>query len=111
MLQTFYPILQTLKSRFSTLELEPYSDDAGVSNQYLIASSSEAALLYNDASVNENGHAAAALRMLGRPECDLLEDLDREERLAVRHLIISIGAPRGLRVVKSEGLVLQGKNL
>lgn len=41
------------------------------------ASGNEAALLYNDVSVNKEGHVAPAFRILGRPQCELLGDPDR----------------------------------
>lgn len=37
-----------------------------------IRTNSEAALQYNDRSINENMHLAAAFRLLARPECNFL---------------------------------------
>lgn len=41
----------------------------GVTNEYLINTNAESALLYNDQSVNENGHAAMGMRLL-RKSCN-----------------------------------------
>ena len=63
-----------------------------MSNHYLIKTHSAAALLYNDNSVNENGHAATAFRLLAQPECNFLSGFERDEQRFVRRLVISIGA-------------------
>lgn len=49
-------------------------------------------MLYNDSSVNENGHAATAFRLLAQPECNFLSGFERDEQRFVRRLVISIGA-------------------
>ena len=71
--------------------LTPPCGSAGVSNHYLVNTHSEAALLYNDSSVNENGHAATAFRILAQPECNFLEEFERDEQRFVRRLVISMG--------------------
>jgi len=51
----------------------------GLSNDFLVMSSHERALRYNDEHVNENHHAAAALAVLSQPECNFLRELPKED--------------------------------
>ena len=62
----------------------------GATNQYLINSESELALLYNDVSVLENYHVAVAFKLLQTPELDIFSNLSPEERKVMRRLIIDI---------------------
>ena len=63
---------------------------AGVSNSFLISTRSKEALLYNDASVNENGHAATAFRLLLQPSCNFAKDFELDEFRFFRRLVIAI---------------------
>ena len=62
----------------------------GVSNSFLVSTRSKEALLYNDNSVNENGHAATAFRILLQPACNFARDFDPEEFSFFRRLVIAI---------------------
>ncbi|NXQ31488.1 PDE4D phosphodiesterase, partial [Alaudala cheleensis] len=55
-------------------------DHPGVSNQFLINTNSELALLYNDESVLENHHLAVGFRLLQEQGCDIFQNLTRRER-------------------------------
>lgn len=52
-------------------------DHPGLTNQFLINSSSELALMYNDESVLENHHLAVAFKLLQNEGCDFLCNTSR----------------------------------
>eukprot|EP00471_Norrisiella_sphaerica_P003777 CAMPEP_0184491028 /NCGR_PEP_ID=MMETSP0113_2-20130426/19458_1 /TAXON_ID=91329 /ORGANISM="Norrisiella sphaerica, Strain BC52" /LENGTH=488 /DNA_ID=CAMNT_0026875205 /DNA_START=852 /DNA_END=2318 /DNA_ORIENTATION=- len=62
----------------------------GVSNNFLVATKHEYAILYNDTSVLENHHLAAAFRILQKSECDIFENLKPEQKRSVRKNIINL---------------------
>ncbi|NWY93662.1 PDE4D phosphodiesterase, partial [Agelaius phoeniceus] len=55
-------------------------DHPGVSNQFLINTNSELALLYNDESVLENHHLAVGFKLLQEQDCDIFQNLSRRQR-------------------------------
>ena len=61
-----------------------------MSNSFLVSTHSKEALLYNDNSVNENGHAANTFRILLQPACNFAKDFEREEFSFFRQLVIAI---------------------
>lgn len=63
---------------------------AGVSNDFLINTRNETALIYNDVSVNENMHLATAFKILRRPGNDLMEHLTPEQYRFFRRTVIQI---------------------
>lgn len=63
---------------------------AGVSNDFLINTRTETALLYNDISVNENMHLATAFKIMRRPGNDLLEHLPADQYRYFRRVVIQI---------------------
>ena len=63
---------------------------AGVSNDFLINTWNETALIYNDVSVNENMHLATAFKILRRPGNDLMEHLSPEQYRFFRRTVIQI---------------------
>merc|ERR1719312_41834 len=65
-------------------------DHPGVTNQYLINTSSELAVMYNDESVLENHHLAVAFKLLQIPDCDILSNLSQKQRLSVRKMMIDM---------------------
>ncbi|XP_039575025.1 cAMP-specific 3',5'-cyclic phosphodiesterase 4D-like, partial [Passer montanus] len=65
-------------------------DHPGVSNQFLINTNSELALLYNDESVLENHHLAVGFRLLQEENCDIFQSLSRRERQALRQMVIDM---------------------
>ncbi|CAH8581555.1 unnamed protein product [Dicrocoelium dendriticum] len=65
-------------------------DHPGLTNQYLINTNDQLAILYNDASVLENHHLAVAFRLLTRPGCDLFENIPRKQRLSLRRMTIDM---------------------
>lgn len=62
----------------------------GVNNDFLVKSSSERAVNYNDKSPNENHHVAAAWRVLQRPDCNFLENMTVKEYRMLRALVVDL---------------------
>ncbi|CAH8636666.1 unnamed protein product [Schistosoma rodhaini] len=62
----------------------------GVTNQYLINTNDQLAILYNDSSVLENHHLAIAFSLLGQPGHDVFENFPRKQRLSSRRMIIDM---------------------
>ncbi|XP_062304935.1 cAMP-specific 3',5'-cyclic phosphodiesterase 4D-like [Osmerus eperlanus] len=65
-------------------------DHPGVSNQFLINTNSELALMYNDSSVLENHHLAVGFKLLQEPSCDIFQNLPKKQRQSLRKLIIDM---------------------
>ncbi|XP_040097040.1 cAMP-specific 3',5'-cyclic phosphodiesterase 4C isoform X1 [Oryx dammah] len=65
-------------------------DHPGVSNQFLINTNSELALMYNDASVLENHHLAVGFKLLQAENCDIFQNLSTKQRLSLRRMVIDI---------------------
>ena len=62
-------------------------DHPGVTNQYLVNTGSELALIYNDESVLENHHLAVAFKLIQDHECDILASLSKKQRHSVRKMV------------------------
>ncbi|NXT72186.1 PDE4D phosphodiesterase, partial [Chaetops frenatus] len=62
----------------------------GVSNQFLINTNSELALMYNDASVLENHHLAVGFKLLQEENCDIFQNLSRKQRQTLRKMVIDM---------------------
>jgi len=65
-------------------------DHPGVTNQFLIQTSSELALMYNDESVLENHHLAVAFKLLQEENCDILAHLSKKQRQTLRKMVIDM---------------------
>ncbi|XP_045116761.1 cAMP-specific 3',5'-cyclic phosphodiesterase-like isoform X5 [Portunus trituberculatus] len=65
-------------------------DHPGLTNQYLINSSSELALMYNDESVLENHHLAVAFKLLQNEDCDIFMNLGKKPRQTLRKMVIDM---------------------
>ncbi|XP_015413262.1 PREDICTED: cAMP-specific 3',5'-cyclic phosphodiesterase 4C isoform X6 [Myotis davidii] len=65
-------------------------DHPGVSNQFLINTNSELALMYNDASVLENHHLAVGFKLLQAENCNVFRNLSAKEWLSLRRMVIDI---------------------
>merc|ERR1719282_1979276 len=65
-------------------------DHPGLTNQYLINTSSELALMYNDESVLENHHLAVAFKLLQNPDCDIFVNLSRKQKQTLRKMVIDM---------------------
>lgn len=62
----------------------------GVTNDFLVKTSSERAILYNDKSPNENHHVAAAWFVLQKPECNFLDGMTVREYRQLRRLVVDL---------------------
>ncbi|XP_023328661.1 cAMP-specific 3',5'-cyclic phosphodiesterase 4C isoform X2 [Eurytemora carolleeae] len=65
-------------------------DHPGLTNQYLINTSSELALMYNDESVLENHHLAVAFKLLQNPDCDIFINLNKKQKQTLRKMVIDM---------------------
>uniref|UniRef100_T1INE9 Phosphodiesterase n=1 Tax=Strigamia maritima TaxID=126957 RepID=T1INE9_STRMM len=65
-------------------------DHPGVTNQFLINTSSELALMYNDESVLENHHLAVAFKLLQNDDCDILITLSKKQKQTLRKMVIDM---------------------
>jgi len=62
----------------------------GVNNQFLSATRHEFAVTYNDQSVLESHHVAAAWKLLLTDECNFLKGLSKEQYLEFRDCVIQL---------------------
>ncbi|XP_016066305.1 PREDICTED: cAMP-specific 3',5'-cyclic phosphodiesterase 4C [Miniopterus natalensis] len=65
-------------------------DHPGVSNQFLINTNSELALMYNDTSVLENHHLAVGFKLLQAENCNIFQNLSTRQWLSLRRMVIDI---------------------
>ncbi|KAH0819415.1 hypothetical protein GEV33_003376 [Tenebrio molitor] len=65
-------------------------DHPGLTNQFLINSSSELALMYNDESVLENHHLAVAFKLLQNEGCDIFTNMSKKQRQTLRKMVIDM---------------------
>ncbi|XP_026130618.1 cAMP-specific 3',5'-cyclic phosphodiesterase 4C isoform X1 [Carassius auratus] len=65
-------------------------DHPGFSNQFLINTNSELALMYNDASVLENHHLAVGFKLLQEDNCDIFCNLSKKQRQSLRQMTIDM---------------------
>lgn len=65
-------------------------DHPGLSNQFLINTNSELALMYNDASVLENHHLAVGFKLLQEENCDIFCNLSKKQRQSMRQMTIDM---------------------
>uniref|UniRef100_A0AAQ4RU42 Phosphodiesterase n=1 Tax=Gasterosteus aculeatus aculeatus TaxID=481459 RepID=A0AAQ4RU42_GASAC len=65
-------------------------DHPGVSNQFLINTNSELALMYNDESVLENHHLAVGFKLLQGDNCDIFQNLTKKQKQTLRRMVIDM---------------------
>uniref|UniRef100_A0A0N5CDM6 Phosphodiesterase n=1 Tax=Strongyloides papillosus TaxID=174720 RepID=A0A0N5CDM6_STREA len=65
-------------------------DHPGFTNQYLINSNNELAIMYNDESVLEQHHLAVAFKLLQDSSCDFLTCLNKKQRQSFRKTVIDM---------------------
>ncbi|KAM5306073.1 3',5'-cyclic-AMP phosphodiesterase 4C isoform 1-T1 [Glossophaga mutica] len=65
-------------------------DHPGVSNQFLINTNSELALMYNDTSVLENHHLAVGFKLLQADNCNIFQNLSTKQWLSLRRMVIDM---------------------
>ncbi|XP_015114700.1 cAMP-specific 3',5'-cyclic phosphodiesterase isoform X7 [Diachasma alloeum] len=98
--QSTHTLLNTpaLESVFTPLEITAALfaatihdvDHPGLTNQFLINSSSELALMYNDESVLENHHLAVAFKLLQNEGCDIFANMTKKQRQTLRKMVIDM---------------------
>ena len=89
LLQSVFTPLEIFAALFASTIHD--ADHPGLTNQYLINSSSELALMYNDESVLENHHLAVAFRLLlQKKDCDILDSLNSKQRQTFRKMVIDM---------------------
>ncbi|XP_012265565.2 cAMP-specific 3',5'-cyclic phosphodiesterase isoform X4 [Athalia rosae] len=98
--QSTHTLLNTpaLESVFTPLEITAALfaatihdvDHPGLTNQFLINSSSELALMYNDESVLENHHLAVAFKLLQNEGCDIFVNMSKKQRQTLRKMVIDM---------------------
>ncbi|XP_048470205.1 cAMP-specific 3',5'-cyclic phosphodiesterase 4C-like isoform X2 [Rhincodon typus] len=65
-------------------------DHPGVSNQFLINTNSELALMYNDTSVLENHHLAVGFKLLQKENCNIFKNLSNKQFQNLRKMTIDM---------------------
>ncbi|XP_016837636.1 calcium/calmodulin-dependent 3',5'-cyclic nucleotide phosphodiesterase 1 isoform X3 [Nasonia vitripennis] len=65
-------------------------EHTGTTNNFHVMSGSETALLYNDRAVLENHHISASFRILREDDCNILQNLSKEEFREFRTLVIDM---------------------
>ncbi|KDR18814.1 Calcium/calmodulin-dependent 3',5'-cyclic nucleotide phosphodiesterase 1C, partial [Zootermopsis nevadensis] len=65
-------------------------EHTGTTNNFHVMSGTETALLYNDRAVLENHHISASFRVMKDDECNILQNLSREEFREFRTLVIDM---------------------
>ncbi|XP_063988767.1 3',5'-cyclic-AMP phosphodiesterase isoform X3 [Diachasmimorpha longicaudata] len=98
--QSTHTLLNTpaLESVFTPLEISAALfaatihdvDHPGLTNQFLINSSSELAIMYNDESVLENHHLAVAFKLLQNEGCDIFANMTKKQRQTLRKMVIDM---------------------
>jgi len=87
-LQSVFTDLEILSTIFSCAVHDV--DHPGLSNQFLINTSSELAVMYNDESVLENHHLAVAFKLLQEPGCDIFVNMAPKQRQLLRRMTIDM---------------------
>ena len=64
----------------------------GVNNTFLEATKHELAIIYNDVSVLENHHVAAAFKLLKRPELDWTKEMALDDYKDLRETVVQVYA-------------------
>uniref|UniRef100_A0A914HDP9 Phosphodiesterase n=1 Tax=Globodera rostochiensis TaxID=31243 RepID=A0A914HDP9_GLORO len=65
-------------------------DHPGFTNQYLINTNNELAIMYNDESVLEQHHLAVAFKLLQDRDCDFLAGISKKQRQSFRKMVIEM---------------------
>lgn len=65
-------------------------EHTGTTNNFHVMSGSDTAMLYNDRAVLENHHISSAFRVLKEDDCNILQNLSRDEFRELRTLIIDM---------------------
>ena len=63
-------------------------DHPGRNNQFLVNTSHELAIMYNDESVLENHHLAVAFKLLKEESCNFLSKVEPAQLKALRRMMI-----------------------
>ncbi|XP_078285527.1 3',5'-cyclic-AMP phosphodiesterase 4B-like [Rhinoraja longicauda] len=91
-IQTYRSVSEMASTKLAALFASAIHDvdHPGVSNQFLINTNSELALMYNDESVLENHHLAVGFKLLQEENCDIFQNLPKRQRQSLRKMVIDM---------------------
>uniref|UniRef100_A0A8C7WWC6 Phosphodiesterase n=1 Tax=Oryzias sinensis TaxID=183150 RepID=A0A8C7WWC6_9TELE len=86
-------------------------DHPGVSNQFLINTNSELALMYNDMSVLENHHLAVGFKLLQEDKCDIFQDLSKKQRQSLRKMVLATDMSKHMNLLADLKTMVETKKV
>ncbi|MEQ2183832.1 hypothetical protein GOODEAATRI_002003 [Goodea atripinnis] len=86
-------------------------DHPGVSNQFLINTNSELALMYNDESVLENHHLAVGFKLLQEDNCDIFQNLTKKQRQTLRRTVLATDMSKHMNLLANLKTMVETKKV
>ncbi|ELU18933.1 hypothetical protein CAPTEDRAFT_180250 [Capitella teleta] len=87
-LETVFTDLEVLAAIFASAIHDV--DHPGLTNQFLVTTGSELALMYNDESVLENHHLAVAFKLVSEDGCNIFQNLTAKQHQTLRRMVIDM---------------------